>query len=244
MLKLFSTITLCFTIETIMATPTTYTNTKKYDDFAFNAPYVTEPILVCGSEPTAYELENTIRKGMEEAGPSLAKELTHSTYSLNLAEEILTVSKCFQIDPIFLSGLIASESLFISELTNSIGAIGLGQLLPNALEEVGLQLGAPGAPPSHYATKGQKAYFETAINCALALDYQKKFPELAHFQEDINFDLSYSTHAMTHWWNLQGLKDLRKSRKMSTSVVNLLKTNRLTNLIYSAMIFKIFYSRE
>ncbi len=233
------TISISFNIETVFATAA--------EDDAFKAQYVMDDINICQVMPTTLELEVIIKRGMKEAGPKLDRGQSESIYPALLAEDILTVTHCFGIDPIIMVGLLGSESLYINDIKNSIGATGLGQLLPNALEEIGLQLGAPGAASKYdYAPLAQRKYFESAINCSLELDHHKRFVDISSLKDYFNLGININYEeklSMQHWWELQSMNDLRIKRKMNSKVEKILRTNRLTNLIYSSMILKIFYSR-
>ncbi len=135
-------------------------------------------------------------------------------YPARVANQILGVSECFSIDPVVFSALIGHESFFYNNATSRTGAIGLGQLTSISLKEIAQQLHAPSIPKNERGSKDALDYFNSALKCV---------------KENMNRGV-----ALKHWWNYT----TREAR------VAELKRNTLLNLTYSAMIFKISYSKS
>ncbi|MDH4468979.1 MAG: hypothetical protein QE271_13050 [Bacteriovoracaceae bacterium] len=203
---------------------------------AYYAPYIQEEMNYCHEAPSISQLNNVIQLGLIEAGEKNRDQLQDSKYPVELAFEILSVSKCFKIDPIILTGLIASESLFVTNLKNSIGATGLGQLMTPGIMEIANQLGAPGLKVQEYAPADQRSYFQSAIQCAVK---ENNFYQWRVFRIDTLPSLDIK---INHWWNYQPVKNLNASQEMNPKLISFLKNNHLMNLIYSSMLIKIFYS--
>lgn len=83
--------------------------------------------------------------------------------AIEIAEKILRVSSCFQLDPWILASLIEQESSFDKDAISRTGAVGLTQFTPIGIMEANDQLGYHGRVGAPDITS---IYFSTAIrNC-------------------------------------------------------------------------------
>lgn len=135
-------------------------------------------------------------------------------YATRVAKQMLGVAECFSIDPIVFTSLIGHESFFNHNAVSKTGAIGLGQLTTISLKEIAQQLHADYIPKNERGGKNALLFFEDALSCVA-----------------VNLN---SSKEFKHWWSFP-TKEERNAE---------LKKNTLINLTYSAMIFKISYSKS
>jgi hypothetical protein len=134
-------------------------------------------------------------------------------YSSRTASEILAVSSCFLLDPLIFTSLISHESYFYNKNVSHTGAIGLGQLTSISLREIAQQLQADHIPEDERGSNDALEYFESAISCVETF--------------------ANNNSQLKHWWKYE----------KKAQWVEALKEDTVLNLTYSAMIYKIAYSK-
>lgn len=92
-------------------------------------------------KPTEEQINNHIKK----VNPMLS-----SDERVELASNIIRITKCFGIDPWVFTGLVDKESSFRAKVVSPTGAAGLTQFTSIALKEVNDQLGLRGREGAHY----------------------------------------------------------------------------------------------
>lgn len=73
-----------------------------------------------------------------------AKNPNAASYSQELAFDILDVSSCLEIDPVYMTVLIRKESTFYPRAVSPTGAVGLTQMTGVAIQELRDQMGLRG----------------------------------------------------------------------------------------------------
>ena len=114
-------------------------------------------------------------------------------YPQRVAQEILSVSSCFQLDPLIFTSLIGHESNFYHDSVSHTGAIGLGQLTSVSLREIAQQLQADHIDKENRGTPQALVYFEEAIQC-----------------------IENDNEALTHWWGIPSRASRVKELKSNT----------------------------
>lgn len=120
--------------------------------------------------PYAYSSKEYLVLEKYLAKTELAKHIERVNYKLPkeerelLADEILLVSECLDMDPWFFTGLIQKESSFIKGAVSPTGAAGLTQFTTSGFREVNDQLGLRGKTQANEATI---RYYNEQINSCI-----------------------------------------------------------------------------
>jgi hypothetical protein len=85
-----------------------------------------------------------------------------------IAKNIIEAASCYEIDPVYLAGLIKKESMFKHKAKSSTGAAGLTQMTRSGINEIKDQLGVRG---KKYARKSNTDYFESTTKKCLGNDW-------------------------------------------------------------------------
>lgn len=107
--------------------------------FVSNSNFRADYTLYLGTHPSR------IQDYIEEANPN------SRAYSRELANEVLNVSSCLGVDPVFMTALIHKESTFYPDAVSRTGAVGLTQMTGAAINELKDQLGLRGREHSRYS---------------------------------------------------------------------------------------------
>lgn len=177
-------------------------------------PYIEKDANLCHVKNMTSEIiSSVIENHLNEINKLDEVQKMDTNYNHRIAQEILAVSRCFQLDPLVFTSLIGHESHFYNLSVSNTGAQGLGQLTGIGLQEIAQQLQADYVPLKERGTDSSRKYFEEAITC-VEISINGRVP-------------------LNHWWNYSNKSDWRSE----------LKENTILNLTYSAIIYKISFSK-
>lgn len=143
--------------------------------FSFILPSFAAGLGVQGMWPSNESVEDnyqyygqTTQSDIEGFIKTSNKNLGSTTIS-SIAESIITAASCYEIDPVYLAGLIRKESTFKTKARSKTGAAGLTQMTGVGIKELRDQLGYRG---NSYARKTNIAYFKITTEKCLGDDWQ------------------------------------------------------------------------
>lgn len=177
--------------------------------------YVRDVVNFCNLKNfTSSNLENIITRELNDADKFSLAIKNNPLYVETIGDQIIQVASCFDIDPLVFSALIGHESFFYNRSVSATGAIGLGQLTGISRKEIAQQLFAPHVPKEERGTEDALEYWNQALSCV---------------EVNANFGAP-----LKHWWKYTTTSERESALKRDT----------VLNLAYSAMIFKISYSKS
>lgn len=109
--------------------------------------------------------ELDIQKHIKESNNKLSQETI-----ISHAKNIIEAASCYQIDSLYLAGLIKKESTFKVKAKSSTGAAGLTQMTGSGLQEIKDQIGLRG---SEYARKSNIQYFTSTTKKCLGNEWEQ-----------------------------------------------------------------------
>jgi len=86
----------------------------------------------------------------------------------SLAKNILSAASCYEVDPVYLAGLIRKESTFKTKAKSKTGAAGLTQMTGAGIKELRDQLGNRG---KSYARQSNITYFKSTSQRCLGFEW-------------------------------------------------------------------------
>lgn len=186
----------------------------KIDRFGTRVPYVRDIVDICEVKDfSSVNLYNIIIRELSDVKKYSIAIRTNPRYVETIADQIVKVSKCFDLDPLVFSSLIGHESFFYNRSVSGTGAIGLGQLTSIGRKEIAQQLRTSYIQKSDWGTLDAYDYWNESLSCVAS---------------DVNNGTS-----LKHFWKYKN-NDLMEEA---------LKKDTVLSLTYAAMIFKISYSK-
>ncbi len=148
----------------------------------------------------------------------------------SLAKNLITVSKCFNIDVYMFTALLQKESIFSPLAISPTGAIGLGQLVSPGITEAMMQSGEI----SNEARNDTIAFNKASIAC-IEQNLNKNIKLISQ-------ELELSGNQLITRKSNSIEKILKK--EYQKSIKKILLNNSLLNLTYSAILFKTYLAVE